>query len=335
MSLRSASRLLAPALVLTLAGALSACGGSSSDDSAADSSTKATAASGAFPAKIATKFGTVTVDEQPKRVVALGWGDAETALALGVQPVGQSDWLAFGGDGTGPWAKDLYDESPQKIGTLEPEYEKIAALEPDLILDTKSSGDQTRYDTLSKIAPTIGVPKGGEQYKIGWEKQTTMISQALGLADEGEKLIADTEEKFAAAAKAHPEFKGRTITVGSRTSNGWGAYVRGTDRVGFVEELGFENNPKVEAEAGEGFSVAVSEENLQMLDADLVVMAPIGIEASKISGDALYKSLPAVKKGHDVVFDDQDISQAFATNSVLSVGYALDEVVPLFAGALK
>ncbi|MBT2415075.1 iron-siderophore ABC transporter substrate-binding protein [Streptomyces sp. ISL-12] len=338
MSLTSASRrpwrLFAPALVLSLMGALAACGGgSSSDDSAADSSAKT--ASGAFPAKVATKFGTVTVDEQPKRVVALGWGDAETALALGVQPVGQSDWLAFGGDGTGPWAKDLYDESPQKIGTLEPEYEKIAALKPDLILDTKSSGDQTRYDTLSKIAPTIGVPKGGEQYKIGWEKQTTMISQALGLADEGEKLIADNEEKFAAAAKAHPEFKGRTITVGSRTSSGWGAYVRGTDRIGFVEELGFENNPKIEAEAGEGFSVTVSEENLQMLDADLVVMAPIGIEASKISGDALYKSLPAVKKGHDVVFDDQDISQAFATNSVLSVGYALDKVVPLFAGALK
>ncbi|WP_320781756.1 iron-siderophore ABC transporter substrate-binding protein [Streptomyces sp. CRN 30] len=333
---RRAWRLFAPALVLTLAGSLAACGGSSDDDSdaaSADSSAKASAS--AFPAKVATKFGTVTVDEQPKRVVALGWGDAETALALGVQPVGQSDWLAFGGDGVGPWAEGEYDKSPEKIGTLEPEYEKIAALKPDLILDTKSSGDQTRYDTLSKIAPTVGVPKGGDQYKIGWEKQTTMISQALGVPDKGEELVAETEEKFAAAAKEHPEFKGKTITVGSRTSVGWGAYVRGTDRIGFVEDLGFENNPKVEAEAGEAFSVTVSEENLEMLDADLVVMAPIGIKASKISGDALYKSLPAVKEGHDVVFDDTDISTAFATSSVLSIGYALDKVVPLFADALK
>ncbi|GGY99676.1 iron-siderophore ABC transporter substrate-binding protein [Streptomyces poonensis] len=336
---RGLRRLATGTLAVALLGALSACGSSDdSADSAGDATAKASGvsgASGAFPAKVDTKFGTVTVESRPKRVVALGWGDAETALALGVQPVGQSDWLAFGGDGVGPWAKDLYDKSPEKIGTLEPEYEKIAALKPDLILDVKSSGDQTRYDTLSKIAPTVGVPEGGDQYKTGWKKQTTMVAQALGLADEGEELIAETEKKFTAATKEHPEFKGKTITVGSRSSAGWGAYVHGTDRVDFVEQLGFENNPVVEAEAGEGFSVTVSEENLNMLDADLVVMAPIGIEASKISDDKLYRAVPAVKDGRSVVFDAANISQAFATNTVLSIGYALDEVVPLFAEALK
>lgn len=330
-------RLWASVLAVVLLGALAACGsGSSTADSAAGASdASASGSSGAFPAKVTTKFGTVTVESRPERVVALGWGDAETALALGVRPVGQSDWLAFGGDGVGPWAKGLYDESPQKIGTLEPEYEKIAALKPDLILDVKSSGDQTRYDTLSKIAPTVGVPEDGDQYKIAWQQQTTMISTALGLADKGEQLVADTQKKFTAAAAAHPEFKDRTITAGSRTSAGWGAYVKGTDRVNFVQQLGFRNNPEVDAEAGSGFSVTVSEENLRMLDADLVVMAPIGVEASAISSDALYKSLPAVKEGHSLVFDDQDISQAFATNSVLSVGYAIEKVVPLFADALK
>ncbi|MEV6174564.1 iron-siderophore ABC transporter substrate-binding protein [Streptomyces sp. NPDC051954] len=324
----------APAVVLLLAllGALGACGSSSGDSASASSSSSS---SGAFPVKVATKFGTVAVGSPPQRVVALGWGDAETALALGVQPVGASDWLAFGGDGVGPWAKGLYERSPEKIGTLEPEYEKIAALRPDLILDVKSSGDQTRYDTLSKIAPTIGVPKGGDQYKISWQQQTTMIAQALGRADEGGKLIRTTEAKSAAAAKAHPEFKGRTVTLGSRTSSGWGAYVRGTSRVDFVQALGFVNNPEVDAEAGASFSVPVSEENLEMLDADLIVMAPIGVKASKITSDPLFESLPAVKAGHSVVFDDPDLSQAFATNSVLSVGYAVEHVVPLFAEALK
>ncbi|MDQ1033887.1 iron complex transport system substrate-binding protein [Streptomyces sp. V3I8] len=325
-------RLLTGALALTLMGAPAACG--SSDDSGTQESA-AREPGGAFPAKVATKFGTVTVDAAPKRVVALGWGDAEAALSLGVQPVGAGDWLAFGGDGVGPWAEDLYDESPQKIGTLEPEYEKIAALRPDLILDTKSSGDRTRYDTLSKIAPTVGVPKGGDQYKISWEKQTTMVAQALGVPDDGKKLIAETEEKFADAAGAHPEFKDRTITLGSRTASAWGAYVRGTGRVDFVERLGFRNNPAVEAEAGAAFSVPVSEENLQLLDADLTVMAPIGVTAKKISSDPLYKAVPSVEKGHSVVFDDADISQAFAMDSVLSVDYALEKVVPLFSKALK
>ncbi|MFD7816415.1 iron-siderophore ABC transporter substrate-binding protein [Streptomyces sp. NPDC059785] len=327
------TRLLTGALAVALLGALAACG--SSDDSGTASSDTGTKSSGAFPAKVATKFGTVTVDSRPKRVVALGWGDAETALALGVQPVGQSDWLAFGGDGVGPWAEGKYDKSPQKIGTLEPEYEKIAALKPDLILDTKSSGDETRYNTLSKIAPTIGVPKGGDQYKISWKKQTSMVAQALGLADDGEKLISDTEQKFKDAAAEHPEFKGKTITVGSRTASAWGAYVRGTGRIDFVERLGFENNPKIEAKAGDAFSVPVSEENLQLLDADLTVMAPIGITAKKISSDPLYKAVPSVKKGHSVVFDDSNLSSAFATDSILSVDYALKNVVPLFADAMK
>ncbi|MGY0490508.1 iron-siderophore ABC transporter substrate-binding protein [Streptomyces sp. WG-D5] len=324
-------RLLIGAAALVLTGSLAACGAEKSDSS----KSAGAKSSGAFPAKVSTKFGTVTVKERPQRVVALGWGDAETALALGVQPVGASDWLAFGGDGTGPWAKGKYDESPQKIGTLEPEYEKIAALKPDLILDTKSSGDQTRYDTLSKIAPTVGVPKGGDQYKLSWKKQTEMVSQALGLADKGEKLIDDTEQEFAAAAKAHPEFKDKTITVGSRTASAWGAYVRGTGRIDFVERLGFENNPAVEKKAGSAFSVPVSEENLQMLDADLMVMAPIGTTAKKISGDPLYQAIPAAKKGHSLVFDDKNISSAFATDSVLSVRYALKNVVPLFADTLK
>ncbi|MEW1721961.1 iron-siderophore ABC transporter substrate-binding protein [Streptomyces sp. NPDC093109] len=317
-------------------GILTACGTSSSDDTpSSDATTGSGAASGAFPVKVPTKFGDITVSERPTRVVALGWGDAEAALALGVQPVGASDWLAFGGDGVGPWAEGLYRKSPQLIGTLEPEFEKIAALRPDLILDTKSSGAQERYDTLSKIAPTIGVPKGGDQYKISWERQTEMISAALGIPDQGAKLIADTDKKFAESNAAHPEFKGKTITVGSRTAGEWGAYVHGTGRVDFVERLGFRNNPAVDAKAGDSFYIAVSRENLDLLDADLTVMAPIGIAAAKISDDPLYRAVPSVKAGRSVVFDDETLSSAFATDSVLSVAYALEKVVPLFAAPLK
>ncbi|MFI6344490.1 ABC transporter substrate-binding protein [Streptomyces sp. NPDC050560] len=319
------------ALAVALIGSLAACG-SQDDDTPADTGQ---ASSGSFPARVPTKFGTVTVKSQPKRVVALGWGDAETALALGVQPVGQSDWLAFGGDGVGPWAKGSYDKSPQKIGTLEPEYEKIAALKPDLILDTKSSGDQTRYDTLSKLAPTIGVPEGGDQYKTTWEKQTTMVAKALGVPGKGEDLIDRTDRQFTDEKKAHPEFQGRTITLASRTASGWGAYVHGTGRLDFVERLGFKNNPAVEKKAGSAFSVPVSEENLQMLDADLLVIAPIGTTARKIESDSLYKAIPAVRKGHSLVFDDQNLSQAFATESVLSVRYALKHVVPLLADRVR
>ncbi|MFJ6698828.1 iron-siderophore ABC transporter substrate-binding protein [Streptomyces sp. NPDC091272] len=332
-SARSSRRNSVAAVVaaLALTGSLAACSSSSDDGGPAASS-----GDKGFPVKVATKFGEIEVDKKPQRVVALGWGDAETALALGVQPVGASDWLAFGGEGVGPWAKGLYNKSPEKIGTLEPEFEKIASLKPDLILDTKSSGDQKRYDTLSKIAPTVGVPKGGDQYLTNWETQTKMVADALGLHEKGAELIAKTGKKFKDATAKHPEFKGKTVTAGSLTSVGYGAYVKGSGRVDFLERLGLKNNPAVDAKAGKSFSVEVSRESLDMLDADLMVMAPIGVEASKIKNDPLYKEIPAVKAGHDIVFDPKsDLSTAFATDSVLSVSYALDKVVPEFAATLK
>ena len=115
-------------------------------------------------ATVDTKFGQVEITDQPKRIVALGWGDAETVLSLGVEPVGASDWLAFGDEGVGPWLEGAYKTAPTILGTMELDYEQIAALEPDLILDVKSSGDEERYKRLSEIAKTIGVPEGGDNY---------------------------------------------------------------------------------------------------------------------------------------------------------------------------
>ncbi len=310
---------------------LSACGSSDDSDSSASSSASGGASEGAFPAKVATKFGEVTVDKQPQRIVALGWGDAETVLALGGQPVGASDWLPFGGEGVGPWAKGMYDKKPELIGTLEPEFEKIASLQPDLILDTKSSGDQTRYDTLKKIAPTVGVPKGGDQYKISWEQQTTMIAAAMGVPEKGEELIAETEKKFEAAAKAHPEFKGKTITVGSRTSEGFGVYVGGTGRIDFVERLGFKNNPKAEARGRRGLLRVRLQGEPGPARRGSDGHDPDRHPGHRHQRRRAVQGRPSVKAGNAIVFDDKDISQAFATDSILSVSYALEKVVPLFA----
>lgn len=186
---------------------LAACSDSQAENSA-DGPTRAGSEGGAFPATLDTAFGEITLEATPQRIVALGWGDAETALSLGVQPVGASDWLAFGGEGVGPWAEGLYDTAPTIIETLEPSYEAIAALEPDLILDVKSSGDQDRYDRLSQIATTVGVPSGGENYLTTPEQQLTMIAQALGVPDAAQALQEEVDSLFREAASAHEDWAG-------------------------------------------------------------------------------------------------------------------------------
>lgn len=330
---RARTATIASAAAATLS--LAACGGSDSGGGSGDSASGSAGAG--FPATVQTKFGKTEIKEAPKRVVALGWGDAETALALGVQPVGQSDWLAFGGNGVGPWAKGKYDKAPTKIETLKPSYEKIASLKPDVILDVKSSGDAERYKRLSQIAPTVAVPKGGETYLTSMNQQVTMIAKALGKEEKGKQLLSDVDKRFAAARKANPEFAGKTATVAAYTSEGWGAYVRKNERVQFMTRLGFKPNPKIDSLKAEGFSAKVSQEKLNVLDSDLLVVFPIYKPATEVTKNSVYQQIPAVKKKHDVVFTDKqdDIRQAYATNSVLSVPYALKEATPLFAKALN
>ncbi|WP_251149945.1 iron-siderophore ABC transporter substrate-binding protein [Cellulosimicrobium sp. Marseille-Q4280] len=317
--------------------ALAACSADSGDDTgdgdAAPSGTES-AAGEQFPVTIETAFGEVEIPEEPTRVVALGWGDAETALALGVEPVGASDWLAFGGDGVGPWLADAYTESPEIIGTLEPSYEQIALLDPDVILDVKSSGDPERYERLAEIAPTVGVPEGGEAYLAPMEDQVSMIATALGRADAGEDLLAEVDDAFAGAREENPDFEGKTAVIGSYWAEGFGAYVSSSSRGEFMQSLGFVTKPEIDEAAGEEFSANLGTENVALLDADLTVIQPIGFEAADVEAQPAFQTVPSVADGRYVVFDDKDLSNAFSLGTPTAVVYAIDNVVPLFAEAL-
>ncbi|WP_258370729.1 iron-siderophore ABC transporter substrate-binding protein [Curtobacterium sp. MCLR17_034] len=308
---------------LVLAGCAS--GSGSSTDSASSGSSDA-----AFPVSITTGLGTTTIESAPKRVVALGWGDAETALELGVQPVGASDWLAFGGDGVGPWLKGAYDKSPKIIQTLEPSYEDILKLNPDVILDVKSSGDKERYDKLSAIAPTVAIPKGGENYLASTEQQTTMIAKALGKESEGKKLLSGLDDAYAAARKAHPDFDGKTAVVGAYSSEGFGAYASTDSRSTFMRNLGFEIPKAIDEQAGKEFSVHLSDENLDLLDADLTLILPIYVDASEASSNKLFQKVPSVEAGHSIVFDDKDVSSAFSMGTTAAIEWALDKLPAQF-----
>lgn len=330
-------RVLAAAVVAALGATMTACTSApQSSTSASPTESTSASAANAFPATVATKFGDVTVAEKPTRVVALGWGDAETALALGVQPVGASDWLNFGGEGVGPWAEGLYTTAPEIIGTLEPSYEKIAALQPDLILDVKSSGDQERYDRLKSIAPTIGVPAGGDSYLTNQTQQVTMIATALGEQDKGSALLEQVNAAFVAAAEKNAAWKGKTMSAVTKTADGWGAYIEGSERVTFMEQLGFVQNPKIaalEANAS-GFSVSLSPENLDQVDADVIVAFPIFIETSKLTSDAAWKAVPAVTDGRAVVIDG-DLASAYSLGTTLATTYAIEQLVPKIEDALR
>lgn len=289
-----------------------------------------------FPVTIDTAFRGVTIDKPPQRVVALGWTDAEVAMALGVEPVGVSDWLDVGGDGLGPWSEQKFTDQPEKLGTLEVNMEKVAELSPDLILDTRSSGDPARHDKLSELGvPVVGIPRGGGDYLTTWQQQLDMIGKALGKQDKAAQLRDGLNGKFDRVAEEHPQFQGKTMALASRLPDSWAAYLKGDGRVEFMKRLGFVNSPRVERQpGGRGFSVPISDERLDLLDADLTAVFLIGANPEQVTGDPLYQAIPSVKAGNSTVLSDQNTSLAFSSNSVVGLSYALDKVVPKLSATL-
>ncbi len=282
-----------------------------------------------------TEFGEVVIEEEPERVVALGWGDAEIALQLGVEPVGAADWIGFGeeNDGIGPWVENTYSESPEILGTMELSYEAVAELEPDLILDVNSSGDEERYERLSSIATTVGVGPGGANYLTERDEQLQMIGDALGNSEEAEQIIQDVEETFAGVAEEHPEWEGLEVTVATRTSEA-GAPTPSLS-AWTSSKTCFANNQEILDLGEEGeWSVSLSDEQIDAFDADLIIASPIWIDLEEITEDEGWNNIPAVEDGRALVIDGE-VADAFALGTPEAKEYALEELVPMIEEALE
>ena len=326
---RSLLRIGAATTALATGIALAAC---TSDDEGTDgngSGDTTSTATDSFPVSVPTTFGDIEIPEQPTRIVALGWGDADIALNLGVQPVGASDFLEFGGDGVSPWNEETYDESPEILsggGNQDVDVEKIAALDPDLILNVKSASDQETYDQLSAIAPTISAPKGDEGYTVTRDTQVDMIATALGESAKGDEINQEVDDAIARVRDDHPEWAEKTASVISKYGEGWAAYFEGDGRMDLLTSLGFTETGNVE-KTPDTFFTQLSGENLDTADADVVVGFPIGITREELENLGPWKSLCAVKDGHAIVADD-DLSQAFSLGSPDSVLWALEQITP-------
>ncbi|PPF84115.1 ABC transporter substrate-binding protein [Subtercola sp. Z020] len=318
------------AALLALSGCASGAGSSEPSSSAASGSL----------GTVDTMFGTVDVPrpEGDLKVVALGWSDAEMALALGVKPVGVYAWQGFTADtkGVGPWASSLFgDVVPEQLGGGETlNYEQIAALDPDVILNVRSDNDEETYKRLSEIAPTVYAPTGTGPFATDWATQLTSVSEALGLADEGTALISTTKADIAAAAAANPSFAGKTAVSAAKFGEAYGAYLPGDGRFDILADLGFVSAPAVTALGAGSFYATVSVENVSALDADVMVALPIGFTAAETEADPLLASLPVVQQGRTVFLDPtSETATAYSAASVLSIPVVLDQLVPLLAAA--
>ncbi len=207
-------RITAPVAALSLALALAACG----DESSADSTTAAAGGGGEggwTPVTVEHAFGETVIEEQPERVATIDFANQEVPLALGIVPVGMSKmtWGDDDGDGVQQWTEDRLEQLGAETPVLFDEtdgydFEAIAGTEPDVILAGYSGLTEDDYNTLSEIAPVVAYPD--QPWATEWRDSILQNAAGLGMAEEGEELVADLEQTIADAGAAHPELEGTT-----------------------------------------------------------------------------------------------------------------------------
>jgi len=306
--------------------------GLAADDAAA------TAPDPPFPAEIEHKFGTTVVADRPERVVSIGYNEHDVVLAFGIEPVAVRYWYGAEDDVTQVWTDDLLsDGEPEVLNMPELNFEAIAALEPDLIVGTYSGIDQGDYDRLAAIAPTVAQSGEHVDYGMPWQEVTRTIGAALGEPDRAEEMIAELEGRFAAARDAHPEWDGRSLVVAVYGDGSeLGFFASPDPRSRFFTQLGFATDPQLDEIAGDQFYGSLSPERVAALDQDLIVWDQISFTEggrATLEADPLVATLDAMRDGRTIVLED-DVELAFGWNTILSIPYALDAIVPMLEDAV-
>jgi iron complex transport system substrate-binding protein len=331
MHLRST---LAALAALTL---LAGCGADAEADSGATDSGGTGA--DAFPVSIDHAFGSTTIEQEPERVVVLGWSAQDTLYALGVPPVGMPAYPYGGGDdGVLPWNDEFYD--PEQTTLLDTAdgvpLEDVAALRPDVILAPYEGFDESVYEDLSGIAPTVAYP--GEAWTTPWREQTRLIGTALGRTEEAEQLIADADDRVAEIAAEHPEFEGLTFAYTSLGAEALYLYLPTDPRVQLIEDLGFTVAPSVEelgADSDNSFYAQLALESAPEIVSDVIVGFADGLPADEVAALPAYSTVPAIANDAAVLIDDQGFGAAVSSVSVLSLPFALDQLVEELSAAAE
>ena len=313
---------------------LSGCGGS---EKAASEAPAGPAAGSAFPVSVEHKYGTTEIKAVPERVVTLGLSDQDPVLALGVVPVGAIDWFLERPYGKWPWAQPLWaGQAPEIVGERDEfNLEKVAALKPDLILALYSGMSKDQYTKLSQIAPTVGQPKGFADYAAPWQDMTRLAGKALGQDAKAEELITGIDAKLAEMAKANPSFAGKSVAVVEPYESGkYAVFAPDDPKVVLLTKLGFTTPQSIVDAAGDEYAAEIGSEQLSLVDVDKLVFLTGDAGTQKtVEADKVYQTLKVAQAKGAVFlpYEEPPLGAALSFSTVLSIPYALDQMVPLLS----
>ncbi|MDP5182595.1 iron-siderophore ABC transporter substrate-binding protein [Blastococcus sp. BMG 814] len=331
------SRLVALSAAAFLTTGLAACSASASDEqpeTAADSA----------PVTIEHALGTTTLESRPERIATVNWANHEVPLALGVVPVGMAAANFGDDDGNGllPWVEERLEALDAETPVLFDEtdgidFEAVADTDPDVILAAYSGLTQEDYDTLSEIAPVVAYPEA--PWATPWREVIEVNAAGMGMAAEGEELVASIEQEIADTVAEHPQLEGTSAMfmthVDTTDLSEVSFYTPFDTRAAFFEDLGMSTPPSVQQASTdpEQFSGTVSAEQVDAFeDVDVIVTYGDQELVDALNADPLLSQIPAVRNGALVLLPNTPLGTA-ANPTPLAISWVLEDYVSMLAEA--
>ncbi|OON79635.1 ABC transporter substrate-binding protein [Streptomyces tsukubensis] len=307
---------LAVALLAACAVTLTACGSSGSDKDSGSGSADTKGSSGATSVTDATG-AKVKVPAAPERVVALSEMDLDSALALGVEPVGLT--AGRGQRGAPEYLADRAKGIPVVGAVTGPDIEKVVQVKPDVILAGQTA-DQQVLQQLRKIAPTVVTISDTKD----WKSSLELTGKALGRTNQARTFLDGYEKKAAALKKDLGARAEENVSVARYSAKGTAVMQQGVFISDVLKDLGFKR-PGVQNEKGAGHSTPISDENLKEIDGGRLFIGTLsttGKDAGlldELAKKPAYRALNAVKDKHATVVDGSKWTSLGGAQAAVSV----------------
>ncbi|MER7752651.1 iron-siderophore ABC transporter substrate-binding protein [Kitasatospora sp. NPDC097643] len=255
------------------------------------------------PVTVNTATGPVLVPGEPLRVVVLDTDALDSALTLGITPVGAA--LPAGDSGFPDYWPASRTAGIRPVGPAgAPDLAAVRALRPDLILSNQAR-DGDRYEQLRELAPTVLTQTSGAPWKADFQLHARALNReeaAAAFVGSYQRHVNQVTQALSAA-----KLSGRKVSL-VRFVEGGGIRLYGRQSFpGTV--LADAQVARPDAQNVDHSDVEIPPDQLAKADGDLLLYATYGDPAragttAVLAGPA-WQTLSAVKAHRAFPVDDQ------------------------------
>lgn len=248
---------------------------------------------------ITHELGETPVKKNPEKIVVFDFGILDSLNELGVEVSGLPKMVIP------PYLSKYEDEAYENLGSLkEPDFEKIAEIQPELIIISGRQADL--YDQFAEIAPTIYMQLDTANYIESFKGNMKTLGEIFEKEEEVDAQLAEIDESIQALNEkaSASEVNALIVLANEGKVSAYGP----NSRFGLIHDV-FGIQPVDESIEDSTHGQSISFEYIVEKDPDYLYVidrgAAIGEESSakQVVENELVKNTKAYKEGNIVYLD--------------------------------